>query len=409
MKTRPDVVAPGHPGVGYDPTAAFTDLQWYMFHQQNVAYFAAFSTLDYDPDRALRLARGVVAALPHLGEAYSGAVPGRPPGDDILRRVIEIEALDTLDGLPERWLGTGMEVYADPALPYFRIRIARLAAGPDAAGRRSFVLGWASHAFAEGTDSSRLSRSLPTAHVAPPAPASTPVLTTLAARLLAGFAAAAHLVASRLVTPHPGPILPATRVVPRRLLMRLARDLGVRQRTLLMALAAHVMTGAGTPQGKRHSSITYSTIDAVGRANRDSFMRMRMLLTVAENRDTFAAFARSLEQHLARSESRESGFNAEMNAAAIHVHRGLARRLPFLYGPRVFAFMPYDVVFGLIPPHRLAGPLMDGMIEPVYAGATMPGVNGCVVVPGRELVTFNFYMERKLLDYVVRLDALLQS
>ncbi|HHY49892.1 MAG TPA: hypothetical protein GYA10_09115 [Alphaproteobacteria bacterium] len=136
-------------------------------------------------------------------------------------------------------------------------------------------------------------------------------------------------------------------------------------------------------------------------------MRMRMLFALIPNAPGFADFARATDRRLAAAEARETGFNAEMNAAAIAVHRRLSALLPWLYGPKVFAFMPYDFVFGLIPPHRLAGPLSAGLMEPVYAGATQPGINGCVVVPGRELVTFNFFMEERLVPNMARLDDLL--
>lgn len=69
--------------------------------------------------------------------------------------------------------------------------------------------------------------------------------------------------------------------------------------------------------------------------------------------------------------------------------------------------MPYDVVIGLIPPHRLGGGLTRGLMEPVYCGATTPGANACVIVPGRDLVSFNFYLQLRLAPNLVRLDALL--
>ncbi|HHY48569.1 MAG TPA: hypothetical protein GYA10_02315, partial [Alphaproteobacteria bacterium] len=79
-----EAVRPGHPGRGYDPTASFTDLQWYLFHQRNVAYFAAFSAADYDDERALATARGIVEHLPQLAAGYRGARPDAALADDIL-------------------------------------------------------------------------------------------------------------------------------------------------------------------------------------------------------------------------------------------------------------------------------------------------------------------------------------
>ena len=46
-----------------------------------------------------------------------------------------------------------------------------------------------------------------------------------------------------------------------------------------------------------------------------------------------------------------------MNAEGIRLHRSLSRVVPFAYTPKLFQFMPYDIVLGLIPPHRLGGGL----------------------------------------------------
>ena len=88
-------------------------------------------------------------------------------------------------------------------------------------------------------------------------------------------------------------------------------------------------------------------------------------------------------------------------------HRGLSRLIPFAYRPQLFGFLPYDIVIGLIPPHRLAGTLTEGLMEPVWCGATTPGANACVIVPGRERVTFNFYIEEKLRPNLAALETLL--
>jgi hypothetical protein len=68
--------------------------------------------------------------------------------------------------------------------------------------------------------------------------------------------------------------------------------------------------------------------------------------------------------------------------------------LPGACTSKLFGFVPYDIVIGLIPQHRLGGALTEGLVEPVYAGAATPGANG-VVVPGREHVSFNFYSSRR--------------
>lgn len=391
---------PGWPGRGWEPDAGLTDLQWYMYHQANVVYFAAFSAEDLDSAGVLALARDLIAAAPQFARYYRGA--GGPPSDAVLARLATIETVADFAGLPERWLDDGSAVFGDADLPFFRIRVARLA-GPDGTGRRSFLLVQLSHILAEGTDSAQLSRSRSAEHGPVRAASRSPFWIVAAARAFAALAIPGHLVASRLVTPHPGTIRVATRVLPRKTIALAARTLGVRQRALLFALAAHVIAGGGTPRGKRTISSTYSTLDHGGGASRDSFLRMRMLFAAFRNRPDFPAFVRALDARLTAAEASETGFNAEMNAAAVGFHRRLSRLLPRLYSPRTFAFMPYDLVFALIPPHRLGGALSQGLLEPVWCGATMPGINGCVAVPGREFVTLNFYIEE---DLVPRLDAL---
>jgi hypothetical protein len=399
---------PGRPRRGYDPTAGFTDMQWYMYHQRNVAYFAAFSDADFDTARIVRTARALLERAPQFALGYRGA--GAPITDAVLAQLGRIETVESFEGLPDRWLGIegGQWVYDDPDLPLFRLRIARRADGPDAAGRRSFLLVHVAHPLTEGSDSALLARSQAAGHVpAAEKPSAVPARVSIPARGFGAFAAAMHLLVSRLHTPHAGQIGAATRAYRRDLFQQLARQVGVSQRALFLALVAHVIMGSGTPEARRRVTSTYSTLQPGGGAHRDDFMRMRMLFARFENRADFVDFVRAVDARLAR-EGEESGFNAEMSAAAIGTHRRLARRLPFLYGPKVFSFMPYDFIFGLLPPHRLGGALTAGLLEPVYAGAPVPGANGCVVVPGRVHVTFNFFLEEKLLPQVGRLDVLLE-
>ena len=178
----------------------------------------------------------------------------------------------------------------------------------------------------------------------------------------------------------------------------------MRQRALFFALVMHTLFDAGTADGKRRISSTYSVIDDDGGATRDAFMRMRMRFAAFANRDGFGAYVRAVDEQLASAEAKESGFNDAMNAEGIRLHRALSRVVPFAYTSRLFQFMPYDIVIGLIPPHRLGGGLTRDLMEPVYAGAALEGANACVVVPGRRQVTFNFYVQERLLPRLASLD-----
>ena len=43
-----------------DITAGFTDMQWYMYHQRNVAFFAAFTARAFTADDLLAAARALL-------------------------------------------------------------------------------------------------------------------------------------------------------------------------------------------------------------------------------------------------------------------------------------------------------------------------------------------------------------
>lgn len=386
-----------------DPTASFTDMQWYMYRQQNVAFFAACTAHRFSRADLLQAARGLVDLAPQLGFGFAGGL-----SDEVLRRTISIADVPSLEGFPDRWLDRGEAVLADPSLPLFRLRYAALPA-PDAEGRAGFLLVQVSHALVEGADSALLSRSHSADHPVSLSPRRTAPLVKAAATGLGAVLAGLHLMAGNFVTVRPGPFQAATRAYPRAVFSQLARQYAVRQRALLYALALATLFDAGAAGGKRRISSTYSSIDDGGGADRDAFMRMRMRFAIFENRPRFEDFVRAVDGRLSEAEARESGFNAEMNAEGIRMHRRLSRLIPAAYRPRLFHFMPYDMVLGLIPPHRLGGQLTTGLLEPVYAGAALEGANACVIVPGRTQLTFNFYIQQRLLPKIARLDALLAS
>jgi len=379
-----------------DLTAGFTDMQWYMYRQRNVAFFGAFTTRPFADADLLAAARGLVERAQQLALGFPGGI-----ADSILTRTIYKESVPTLDGLPDRWLDDGAAIFADPTLPLFRLRYAD-AASP-AEGRAGFLLVQVAHALVEGADSALLSRSQSAAHPTSRSAQRTPPLVKAAATGLGAGLAALHLIAGNLIELRPGPYRAATRVYPRETFSRLARRHGVRQRALLFALVLATLFDPG----KRRISSTYSSIDDGGGADRDPYMRMRMRFAVFDNDADFPSLVRAVDARLAEAEAKESGFNAELNAGGLRVHRRLSRLLPVAYTPRVFRMMPFDVVLGLIPPHRLTGDLTAGLTEPVYAGAALAGANACVIVPSRRLVTFNFYLQETLLRHVARLDALL--
>jgi len=390
-----------------DPTAGFTDMQWFMHGQRNVAFFGAFTRRDLSPADLLAAARSLIELAPQLRTGAPG-MPGELLPDDLLARLIYRESVDDLDGFPDRWVDSGAAIFAEPGLPLFRLRYAALAT-PTTDGRHGFLLVQVAHALVEGADSALLSRSQSAAHPVSQSARRTPPLVKAAANAIGAVLASLHLLAGNLAVIRPGPYAYASRVFERAQFSHFARGIGVRQRALFYALVMHTLFDVEGPHRRRSISSTYSVVDDGGGADRDSFMRMRMLFAVFHSDGDLATFARAVDRDLAQSEAKESGFNAEMNAAGIGVHRRLSRIIPFAYGPRLFQFMPYEVVLGLIPPHRLTGRLTADLLEPVYAGAALAGSNACVIVPNRAFVTFNFFIQDRLLPRIPRLDAAISA
>lgn len=396
---------PGWPGRGHDPTSRFTDMQWYFYHQRAVAYFGAFSSEAYDEARLIEFARALFGAAPAFDN-----IGGRPlPADDVLRRLASLETVASFEGFPDRWTNAEPRVMDDPELPMVRIRVAQLANGPDADNRRSFVLVQVAHALTEGNDSAHLSRSKAASHdrrvEAPPVP----LRWALPARILGFLHVVGHLVIGRLWTPHKGRVRLVSRTYPRQVIKELARTLGVGQRGLMLALVARVITNAGTPGAPKRISTAHTTLASGGGANRDEFMRMRIIYGRLENRPDLESFVRGVDAELKHHEANETGFQSELKATTLRGLRQVSRVAPFLYSPKLFAFWPYGIIFSLLTPHQIAGDLTKGMLEPVYCGTSIPGLNGCIVVPGNEWVTFNFFVEEQMLPWVSRLDVAIEA
>jgi hypothetical protein len=271
---------------GPDPTAGFTDMQWYMYHQRNVAFFAAFTAGRLTNDDLFQALRYLVDLAPQLGTGYVGAGGGIT--DDTLRQVISRERVANLDGFPERWVDDGARVFSDPALPLFRLRYAETES-PDADGRQGFIIVQVSHALVEGADSALLTRSHSAAHPVTQSARRTAPLTRAAAVGLGALLSLMHLLVGNFHSPHPGPYRYAARAFARPLFTQMAQEFGVRQRALLFALIMETLFGAASGEANKKLSSTYSVIDEGGGANRDSFMRMRMRFASFAPADGFAA------------------------------------------------------------------------------------------------------------------------
>lgn len=400
---------------------SLSNMQWYMYQQRNIAFFGAFSGRELSAADLKTTARTLVELAPQLMLGFEAYCGNGVASDDLLSRVSKVEEVSEFEGFPDVWINQPCDINDRTDLPMFRIRAAVRQGGADGRGRASFVLVQVSHALVEGADSALLSRSrntsrsealgLPMASAARQASQRNKSggAAALAGSLLGGPAALGHLLAARLMDLRPGPYGYASFVTDRKQLSSIAKRLRVRQRSLLFALGLTGLFGTKALANKKSVSTTYSSIDAGGEAQQGGFMHMRMLFASFASASDPATLARLIDTQLIISESRSTGFNDALNDAALSAHRWMHRRWPTLYAQSVFCFMPYEAVLGLIPPHRLQGVLTEHLQEPVFAGAALDGANACVIVPGRNVTSFNFYAQIGQLNHVNELDVFLRQ
>jgi len=181
-------------------------------------------------------------------------------------------------------------------------------------------------------------------------------------------------------------------VLDRKTVGQVARSIGVSQRAVLFALVFAALFDLDGPAGKKRMTSLYSVLDRGHQMTRDSFIRMRMLQTGFGRANGPKALIRSVNAALQKAEKADTGLQQEISAASVALHRRLEKLLPGLYSEKIFSFIPFDMVVGLIPPHRLGGALTERLLEPVYCGTTTPGLVSCVIVPNRRTFTFGLYI-----------------
>lgn len=404
-----------------DVMSGLTNIQWYMYHQRNVAFFAAFSTRTLTKTDLAEVAHHLVDHAPQLADGFRAHGDQSPLATELVEQVTCVDRVGHFEGLSDRWISEPSDINDRSDLPMFRIRVATRSGGADGEGRASFVLVQVSHALVEGADSALLSRSRTTSRERPlalPISKSGSRQTGVKQRsglaktfgtLLGGPAAFGHLLGANLINLRPGPYGYASLVGDRAAISKYAKSQGLRQRPLLFALGLIGLFGQDALSAKKRVTTTYSAIDASGDARSGGFMHMRMLFAAFPTAPDLTTLARSIDDILSRQEGRSAGFNDALNAAALGAHRWLYQRVPGFYNSNVFGFMPYDAVLGLLPPHRLDGPLTSHLMEPVYAGAALDGSNACVIVPGRSKISFNFYAQSAQLRFVDQASVALQQ
>ena len=397
--------------VNKHPQALFTDFQWFLYEARDTVFLTAASTESFDKDSVGNLVAEMVALAPQLTHGFVGARPGQPFPKHILDAITSIEYVDEFDGYPDCWLTKSLDIFAHDDLPLFRVAVAVRKGGPDAQGRASMIQVRSSHALLEGSDSALLTRSQSAAHgVMSDKTNKVSLRARLSGLLGAWMMTATYLTMATLLAPPEKEWGFKTLAVERHRLRRLANKIGVRQRSLMFALVTHALNGEGAEKlmSKKVIGAAYTMLDGNRNDADDDFFRVRALQAKFAVHEDFVSFAREVDDTVDKIEQKDvTKFQVMMNAM-FRTLRGLNRALPFLPGKRFWRFNGgVHVVLTLVPPHRAYGPMAHGLVEPIYCGAWHPATNLCTFCPGREYVTFNFSMEKRHIDNVDKISALL--
>ena len=284
------------------------------------------------------------------------APPGsRPPATSSSRALIYKESVASLDGFPDRWFDRGdgdlrrsISAALSPAL--------RRRRAPAADGRAGFLLVQVAHALVEGADSALLAaRNRP--RIRQRSRASSRRRWSGPRPPVSARSSRASICSPPMSSPcRPGPIALRQPRIPR------ARC----SPTLARAPTASASARCST----RSSCTPCSAVDGPARKRPSAHLLRRSTRAAAPTATPTCGCAcasrcfanverlprlrpRGRCTRSPRSRPRRAASTPSSTPAAFAC-TVLSRLLPFAYGPKLFQFMPYDVVLGLIPPHRLA-------------------------------------------------------
>jgi hypothetical protein len=411
--TQPTLPASVIEDLKTDPLTLFTDFQWFLYQGRDTVFFTAFTHRSYERDDLRAMVREMVRLAPQLTHGFAGANPGLPLSDAQIDAVISVADVDTLDGLPDSWIGTSADVFDVPGVPMFRLMAANLSTGPDGQGRAGALQVRAAHCLLEGSDSALLTRSQPAGHGLLKNQQNKVGLLHRIGGMLGAFSMTSiHLFFAHLLSPPEKKLHPRTLAISRRRLRDLALKLGVRQRALYFALVGYALNGPGPNKvlSDKAISAAYTMIGGLRNDADDDFFRVRTLEAKFAYSEDFVTFVEGVDRTVAKIEERDVSKLQMAILAMFGMHRKLHKFAPWIHGPRFWRFSgSMHMVLTLVPPHRINGALTQGMVEPIYCGAFHPSVNICTFCPGREYVTFNFTVEEKLAAGVQRIEPLIEA
>ncbi|HUV31966.1 MAG TPA: hypothetical protein VMW31_00215 [Devosiaceae bacterium] len=373
----------------HDPSAGFTNVQWFLYSARNTIYFTAFLSVPFDRERLLKTAAQLVELAPQLKTGYAGSRPDEPLTEAQWDAVTNLEEVESLDTYPNAWLQSGEEVYDTPGLPLFRFKAVTRSGGPDAQGRASMVMVIASHALMEGSDSAILARSRDSSHQSGASVENPlPLVERVKVGLIAGLTGIGHLFAGHLFAPPKMQMAFDGQAYPRQDIRAVANRLGVSQRAVMYGVVMYALNR----DRKRRVSALYTILGGARRDVDDDFIRARGIHARFRLADlSLENFIREVDAGMKRYEARTEGADQYVLNVLYGLHRRVRKVLPFLYTRRFFRFPGmYDIVLTMTPPHRIVGSFMEGVMEPIYAGSFHEGTSLITFVPSRKQLTINY-------------------
>jgi len=395
-----------------DVTAHFTDNQWYCHLARQTVFFSAVANRNFTKEDGYEIAREIINLAPHVLENDFSEVDDSLLDEGKLEQIVSLEKVSDLRGFPDRWSMAGNDIFEQTDIAPFRVKIAVLENGPDEKGRFAAVLILSTHAMFEGVDAATLARSRSIKRGAvtkKPDPVSR--LKKAGFTFLAAILAPLQLLAAALFAPRIGDVKFKSLTLERNRLRQAANRLGIRQQSLIFALASFALNEGGAGFSKKSISSLYADLSKTEDfKTNDDFFQFRMIDLNLPVMEDFSDFARNVEQALTKAEEGDKNHTQILLNAMFGMHRLLHSVFPFLYNAQLFRYSAgYDFSLSLAPPQRLEGKLTDGLIEPVFTGTYHPGFNACVFVPGRKFVTFNFSLRAKHIKNIENIPYLLEQ
>ncbi len=396
-----------------NPYALFTDFQWFLLAGKDTVFFTAFSKSRFDDTMLQDLVAKMVSLAPQLTHGFRGAKPGYPFPQRILEEITSVEDVDSFEGYPDKWLSHSQDVFKHPELPLFRVMAANLKNGPDAEGRMSIIQVRSAHCLMEGSDAALLTRSQTANHgIQSDKGRSENWFKRFRQGFRGTMMAWVYSVAGNLMNAPERKLHFRTLAIPRQRVRALANRIGVRQRSLYFALVTFALHSEKDRRVKeKFITAAYTMLDTKRTASDDDFFRVRALEAKFPFNVDFVSYATAVDAEMEASENKDITKFQLTILAMMGALRRLSRTFPWMINDKVWRLQgaTADMVLTLVPPHRSVGPLTDWMIEPIYCGAFHQSTNISTFCPGREYMTISFVVEERHLQYVDRVNTLIDQ